>query len=182
MIAAKRNLNLMFKCAHLSPAQIGLGSGQTSSEPKRTTLSAVKAASVAKPVSATAAKPAVKKESGGSMLAVIRIKTSPMISIKVEDTLDFLRLHKKFYCVLWKSSPHILGMINKVQSYITWGEIDAETLKLLKEKREEKGKNFFRMHPPRGGFERKGIKVPFKLGGAYGNRGKEINLLIKRMI
>jgi len=131
---------------------------------------------------AVVAKPDAKKETGESMLAVIRIKTSPMISVKVEDTLDFLRLHKKFYCVLWKSSPHLLGMIDKVQSYITWGEIDAETLKLLKEKREEKGRNFFRMHPPRGGFERKGIKAPFKLGGAYGNRGKEINLLIKRMI
>jgi large subunit ribosomal protein L30 len=134
--------------------------------------------SVVKPV----AKPAVKQETEGAMLAVIRIKTSPMISIKVEDTLDFLRLHKKFYCVLWKSSPQILGMINKVQSYITWGEIDAETLKLLKEKREEKGRTFFRMHPPRGGFERKGIKMPFKNGGVYGNRKEKINLLIKRML
>ena len=146
-------------------------------------VSAVKAAPVvhaaaAKPV----AKPVVKKETEGAMLAVIRIKTAPMISIKVEDTLDFLRLHKKFYCVLWKSSPQVLGMINKVQSYITWGEIDAETLKLLKEKREEKGRNFFRMHPPRGGFERKGIKMPFKNGGVYGNRKEKINLLIKRMI
>ncbi len=135
-------------------------------------------AAAAKPV---VAKPAVKKESGETMLAIIRIKTSPIISMKVEDTLDFLRLHKKFYCVLWKSSPQILGMIDKVQSYITWGEIDAETLKLLKEKRDQ-GKTFFRMHPPRGGFERKGIKAPFKKGGAYGNRGSEINLLIKRMI
>ena len=50
------------------------------------------------------------------------------------------------------------------------------------EKREEKGRTFFRMHPPRGGFDRNGIKMPFKNGGVYGNRKEKINLLIRRMI
>ncbi len=43
-------------------------------------------------------------------------------------------------------------------------------------------KPFFRLHPPRGGFERGGIKKPFHLGGALGYRGKYINDLIRRMI
>ena len=40
----------------------------------------------------------------------------------------------------------------------------------------------FRLHPPRKGFDRKGIKAPFNLGGALGNRADKINELIGRMI
>lgn len=43
-------------------------------------------------------------------------------------------------------------------------------------------KNFFRLGMPKKGFERKGIKVPFSLGGALGYRKDNINDLIKRMI
>lgn len=116
------------------------------------------------------------------MIAVIRIKSTPMISVKVEDALNFIRLHKKYYCSVLNASPQVLGTVKKIESFVAWGEIDSETMKLLKDKREEKGRQFFRLHPPRGGFERKGIKVPFSRGGAYGYRGKEINELIRRML
>jgi large subunit ribosomal protein L30 len=43
-------------------------------------------------------------------------------------------------------------------------------------------KPFFRLKPPTGGFERKGIKQPYSLGGALGYRGKEISTLIKKML
>lgn len=43
-------------------------------------------------------------------------------------------------------------------------------------------KQFFRLSPPRLGFERKGIKKAFALGGALGYRKDKINDLIKRMI
>ncbi len=43
-------------------------------------------------------------------------------------------------------------------------------------------KNFFRLTPPRGGFEREGIKKPYSMGGALGYRRKEINELIGRML
>ena len=127
---------------------------------------------------------AAKKEaaSANNLIAVIRIKSTPMISVKVDDALNFIRLHKKFYCSVLNPSPQVMGTLHKIKSFVAWGEIDSETLKLLKDKREEKGRPFFRMHPPRGGFERKGIKVPFSRGGAYGYRGKEINELIRRMI
>ncbi|MBI4210144.1 MAG: 50S ribosomal protein L30 [Candidatus Diapherotrites archaeon] len=39
----------------------------------------------------------------------------------------------------------------------------------------------FRLHPPRKGHERAGIKKSYKEGGALGNRGPEINELIIRM-
>ncbi|HID09221.1 TPA: 50S ribosomal protein L30 [Candidatus Micrarchaeota archaeon] len=43
-------------------------------------------------------------------------------------------------------------------------------------------KTFFRLNPPRKGWERKGIKKPYSVGGALGYRGKNINELIKRML
>ena len=43
-------------------------------------------------------------------------------------------------------------------------------------------KTFFRLCPPSKGYERKGIKKPFSLGGALGYRKEKINDLIKRML
>jgi large subunit ribosomal protein L30 len=43
-------------------------------------------------------------------------------------------------------------------------------------------KSFFRLNPPRKGFEREGIKAPYTLGGALGNRGEKIKDLIGRMV
>ncbi len=43
-------------------------------------------------------------------------------------------------------------------------------------------KPFFRLAPPKKGFERLGIKKSFNKGGALGYRGEKINDLIKRMI
>ena len=41
-------------------------------------------------------------------------------------------------------------------------------------------KPVFRLHPPRKGYE--GIKRPYRMGGALGYRGRDINDLIRRMI
>ena len=43
-------------------------------------------------------------------------------------------------------------------------------------------KPFFRLKPPEKGFERKGIKSPFSMGGALGYRKDKINDLIIRML
>ena len=124
-------------------------------------------------------------------IAVIRIRGSIKLRKEVKDTLDMLRLYKQNYCVILEATPSIMGMIKKAQSYVSWGEIDPETEKLLIEKRGEKSKDkkgkeitksFFRLHPPIKGFERKGIKIPFKLGGALGPRGNKIKDLIKKMV
>lgn len=44
----------------------------------------------------------------------------------------------------------------------------------------EGAKPLFRLHPPIKGYE--GIKRPYKVGGALGYRGSDINILIKRML
>lgn len=124
-------------------------------------------------------------------IAAIRVRGLVKLKKEFKDTLNMLRLYRKNYCIVLNENPTTLGMLKKVKDYLTWGEIDDETLKLLNEKRAEKAKNkegkeiikpFFRLHPPKKGFGKKGIKVPFNKGGALGYMGNKINDLIKRMI
>ena len=136
--------------------------------------------------------------------AVIRIRGITGIEKGIKDTLNMLCLYHNNYCVVLNNN--MLGMIKKAKDYVTWGEIDDETYKLLVEKRGEeykgrltdskkkinykkfivvnnkKYKKYFRLNPPRGGFERKGIKVPFTKSGALGYRKEKINDLIKKMV
>jgi len=69
------------------------------------------------------------------MLAVIRIKGTSGVPGDVEDTLKMLRLIRKHHCVIIDDRPSYLGMLNKVKDYVTWGEIDAETLAILLRRR-----------------------------------------------
>lgn len=131
-----------------------------------------------------------EKESN-KKIAVIRIKGQTKLNSGIKDTLKILRLNKKFTCVVLNQTPSILGLIKKVKDCVTFGEIHEETFKLLKEKRGKKTKDkegkevykkFFRLHPPKGGFERKGTKVSFTAGGVLGDRKEKINDLIKKML
>ncbi len=120
------------------------------------------------------------------LIAVIRIRGPVNINTEVTQTLRLLRLLRKHTCVVLKVKPETKGMLLKAKDYITWGEISEGTHKELIEKRGEKNpegklKPFFRLSPPRGGFERKGIKKPNSKGGALGAR-KDMDKLIKRMI
>ncbi len=148
----------------------------------------------------------IKKEISNEKVAVILIRGLVGIKKEIKNTLKMLKLLKKNCCVVFDKNPSILGMIIKCKDYITYGEIDNETYKLLVEKRgkEYKGrledtrgkikynkfiqvdnkklKPYFRLSPPKGGFERKGIKNPYQKGGVLGYRGDKINDLIKRML
>jgi large subunit ribosomal protein L30 len=100
----------------------------------------------------------------------------------IKNTLYMLRLRRKHACVVVDATETNLGMLRKCQNYITFGEIDKETYEMLVKKRGKKDKLFYSLAPPRKGFERKGIKQPFTVGGALGYRGEKINELIKRMV
>ena len=115
-------------------------------------------------------------------IAIIRIRGIIGINEDIRRTLRMFNIHRKHYCSIVPKTDAYLGMAKKVKDFTTFGIIDAETEKLLIEKRGEEGKKFFRLCPPKGGFERKGIKTPFALGGALGNRKDKINDLIRRMI
>ena len=141
------------------------------------------------------------------MFAVIRIRGSVGLKKDIKDTLTMLRLNRKMHCVLVKENECMKGMLQKVRSYISWGEIDDDVLRALikkrgrklvdkrltdaeaeevfkktKEKEKVPGeiKPVFRLNPPSKGFK-KSIKQHYP-DGELGYRGKEINELLKRMI
>lgn len=153
-----------------------------------------------------AEKKAVEKKTQ-EKIAVVRVRGRIKVISGIAETLEKLRLYNNNFCVILKNDPKTIGMIKKAKDYVTWGNIDEETFKFLVEKRGEeykgrekdskakisysnkffklgdkKYKKFFRLNPPRKGFGRKGVKVPFNKGGALGDRAEKINDLIKRMI
>lgn len=68
-------------------------------------------------------------------LALIRLRSGIRAKGEVRDTLAMLRLHRINHLVLVDDNPSYRGMVQKVKDYITWGEIDAETLAALLRKR-----------------------------------------------
>lgn len=120
-------------------------------------------------------------------LALILIRGLIRMRGDIVATLYSLRLRKKHACVVIDDTRSNRVAAAKCKDYITYGELDDETYKLLVERRGRKNKDgslkkFFALQPPRGGFERKGIKTPFTNHGALGYRGKKINDLLKKMI
>ena len=154
------------------------------------------------------------------MLAVVRIKGKQNIKKELERTMQLLKLYRKNHCAILPAKKEILGMIKKIERYVTWGEIEPKMIKKIIEKRgrlpgnkrvtekyikEKTGKtidefvnelnetklkikdvpglkSFFRLKPPTKGFERKGIRKPYSMGGVFGYRGKEIKSLLEKMI
>jgi len=141
------------------------------------------------------------------MIAIIRIRGMVGVNKNVAETLNRLRLRRKYACVVFtKPTKEQLGMIKNVRNFIAFGEISKETFTRLVEARGqladkakktdlkkaaeelEKGKKydelnlkpFFRLHPPRKGIE---AKKHFGVGkGVLGDHKKEINKLIERML
>jgi large subunit ribosomal protein L30 len=78
-----------------------------------------------------AGKAAVEKK----RLALIRIRGKVHLRGNIGDTLELLNLSTVNSCVVIDNRPEYKGMINKVNDYVTWGEVDAATFKELMEKR-----------------------------------------------
>jgi large subunit ribosomal protein L30 len=143
------------------------------------------------------------------MIAVIRIRGEVNMNREIKETLNRLRLRKKYSCVIFaKPKKEQLGMIKKVKDFIAFGEISKEMLEKLIEARgraidktkkvdfraaakefsdgkkieELNIKPFFRLHPPRGGIESKKHFSEKKGKGVLGDNKEKINELIERML
>jgi large subunit ribosomal protein L30 len=124
-----------------------------------------------------------QEQSSGEKIAIIRVRGTIRSLPSIRKTFEVLKLDRQNYCVVYDKTPSIEGMAVAVKDYATYGTIDEETYSLLVQKLPEgKEKGFFRLSPPRGGFERKGTKRHFQAGGALGDRKEKIGLLIRRMI
>jgi large subunit ribosomal protein L30 len=60
--------------------------------------------------------------------AVVRIRGAVNVNRDIEKTMILLNLNKVNHCVVLPKDPVIEGMLKKVKDYITWGEINMETL------------------------------------------------------
>jgi ribosomal protein L30/L7E len=114
------------------------------------------------------------------MIAVIRIVGQCKLKEKVIETLDRLKLRRKFTCVLVDEKDTVrMGMVKAVEDYVAYGVIDEKLMKELKDKRGKKGKDVFFLHPPVGGFK-KSSKVAAPKGIL--RKHEDISKLLGRML
>lgn len=114
-------------------------------------------------------------------IAVVRIRGPVRVRHDIERALRQLNLHQRNHAAIVDDSPVVVGQLKKVQGFVTWGPVTEETAKKLSPRARENGK-WFALQPPRKGYGRKGIKMPFTKSGALGNRGEKINDLLTRMV
>ena len=69
------------------------------------------------------------------MIAAIRIRGNVNVDVRLKRALEIMMLHSKNHLVLVPDTPASKRMLEKVKDYITYGEINAETLTRLLEKR-----------------------------------------------
>ena len=66
---------------------------------------------------------------------VIRARSDRGVTKKIKDTMMMLNLTRGNHATLVPENVTYLGMLKKSKDYITWGEVDAETIEtLLKER------------------------------------------------
>ncbi|MGB9675396.1 MAG: 50S ribosomal protein L30 [Candidatus Nanoarchaeia archaeon] len=108
---------------------------------------------------------------------------------KVKDWTTFGELDEKTFLLLLKNRGRVAGNKPLTEDYLksklnlSFEDFTKKYFAFEIELKDIPGlKLFFRLHPPKGGFERKGIKESYAAGGALGYRGKDINKLLARMI
>jgi len=67
--------------------------------------------------------------------AVVKMRGVVKSKPDVRRTLELLNLDRTNHCVIIDDTEHYRGMLQKVKDYVAWGEIDAETLTILLNKR-----------------------------------------------
>jgi len=139
------------------------------------------------------------------MIVVIRISGLIGIEKRKREALERLMLRKKFTAILIheKELPKLLN----VKDFIAFGKIDEKTLRMLLAARGKKDnkplsavtdsivkglleekttlkkeglKPYFGLHPPRGGFKNKSLKLGYPIGVT--GKNDKINELIQRML
>jgi large subunit ribosomal protein L30 len=73
-----------------------------------------------------------KKE---STICVVRIRGAHGMNRKIQYTLHLFNLYSVNHATLVRSTPSVLGMLQKTKDYIAFGEVDVESIKKLLHKR-----------------------------------------------
>ena len=62
------------------------------------------------------------------MIAVIRISGIVKMNKDLEETMNRLKLRKKYACIILPEKPELLGMIKNIRNFVAFGTIDDKTL------------------------------------------------------
>jgi len=108
---------------------------------------------------------------------------------KIKDHITWGELNEETFKQLLEKRGRLAGKQRLSESYLKEktklgiNEFVKEFFEFKKELKDIPGlKTFFKLCSPQGGFERKGIKTPFSMGGVLGYRKEKINDLIIRML
>ncbi len=107
------------------------------------------------------------------MLAAIRLKGQLKVRKEIQDTMHMLGLRKKLTMSILRQDPSIVGMLQKSQDFIAWGELSEELAKKFE------GRKTVPLKPPKGGF--RSLKQMYPKGD-LGYRGEAINDMIRKMM
>lgn len=61
-------------------------------------------------------------------VAIVRLRGKINIKPQIKDTLRYLRLNQVNHAVVLPENETTKGMLQTAKDYVTWGEVDAETL------------------------------------------------------
>jgi len=69
------------------------------------------------------------------MIAAVRVRGRTGVKKGIQDTMSMLKLTRINHLILLHEDPSNKGMLVKAKDYITWGEIDVETISQIITKR-----------------------------------------------
>jgi len=76
-----------------------------------------------------------KKAAERKCFAVVKVRGTISAQREARETLELLRLARTNHAVLVDNRPSFMGMLYRVQNYVTWGEVSKETVALMLKKR-----------------------------------------------
>ena len=108
---------------------------------------------------------------------------------KVKDLVTWGEIDQETFKTMLTKRGKVMGNKFLTEEYLkgkTKTDFEGFSKDFFEFKKEIKNipgvKPFFRLKPPTKGFDRKGIKKPFSVGGALGYMKDKINDLIRRML
>lgn len=123
---------------------------------------------------------------------VVVVSNTPVYAgmlIKIQDAVTWGEIDEATFRMLLQKRGKLPGKKPLTEQYLkekckmTLEQFCKEFMAFKRELKEIPGlKPFFKLNPPVHGFERKGIKTPFSMGGVLGYRKEKINEVLQRMI
>lgn len=108
---------------------------------------------------------------------------------KIQDAVTWGEIDEATFKLLLQKRGKLPGKQALTEQYLkdkcntSFDQFSKEFMECKRELKEIPGlKLFFKLNPPIRGFEHKGIKTPFSLGGVLGYRKEKINELLQRMV